>query len=63
MPFVANHIVDIVDSTTPRGAFAAWPSSTSRAWWIEQAILYLDAYERVGGTSRFARPDSDSTFP
>jgi hypothetical protein len=53
--FVANHIIELTDHNHATGAVYCLAKLDIGGSWIEQAILYQDAYERHDGSWRFAR--------
>jgi SnoaL-like domain len=55
MLFVANHIVNLIDQDHGTGSVYCLAKLDIGGSWIEQAILYEDAYERQGEVWRFAK--------
>ena len=53
--FVGNHIIDVVDATHASGVVYCRGQIQDGDRWIEQAIRYLDDYERVEGEWLFVR--------
>jgi hypothetical protein len=53
--FVANHIVELTDHDHATGSVYCLAKLDIAGSWIEQAILYQDAYQRQDGSWRFAR--------
>jgi hypothetical protein len=55
MLFVANHIIELTDRDHAAGSVYCLAKLDIAGSWIEQAILYQDAYERHEGLWRFAQ--------
>jgi hypothetical protein len=54
MLFVANHVIDLVDSDHATGTVYCLAKLDVAGTWIEQAIQYQDTYERHDGAWRFS---------